>query len=106
MTELCLITERIENTIMKVCDFVDSQQTTGSCWKNLCEEELWPELVSCILGSRVRYETAKACSIQLLKTGLLDISTILKNPKRVEKAITKELGRPMYPPMKGRLGSR
>lgn len=106
MTELCWNTERIENTIMKVCDFVDSQGTNDFCWKILSEEELWSELVSCILGSRVRYETAKACSAQLLKTGLLDVFGMLKNPEYYEKAITKELSKPIYPPLKGKIGSR
>lgn len=103
---LCLTIDRIENTIMKVCDFVDSQKNTNCNWKDFSEEHLWIELVSCILGSRVRYETAKACTMHLAKTGLLRIPVMLKRPEFVEKKIGTELGRPIYPPFSNNVGSR
>lgn len=106
MIETTLTTERIENTIMKICDFVDSQETVKLGWKNLSEENLWSELVSCILGSRVRYETARACSMHLFELGLLDVSAMLENPRKIEKAIARELSRNIYPPFKGNQGSK
>jgi N-glycosylase/DNA lyase len=101
-----LTTDRIENTIMKVCDFVESQRSNASSWKNLPEKRLWLELVSCILGSRVRYETAKACTIHLNNVGLLEISSILKTAKSIERKMRKELHRPIYPPFLDNSGSR
>jgi N-glycosylase/DNA lyase len=101
-----LTTERIENTIMKVCDFVESQKSNASYWKDFHEKRLWLELVSCILGSRVRYETAKACTIHLNNVGLLEISSILKMVKSVERKMRKELHRPIYPPFSNNVGSR
>ena len=95
---LCLTIDRIENTIMKVCDFVDSQKKPNFDWKDFSEEQLWIELVSCILGSRVHYETAKACTMHLANIGLLKIPLMLRKPRVIEKQIRTELGKPIYPP--------
>jgi N-glycosylase/DNA lyase len=103
---LSLTIDRIENTIMKVCDFVESQKSNASDWKNLHEKRLWLELVSCILGSRVHYETAKTCAVHLNNVGLLEISSIMKMAKSVERKIRKELQRPIYPPFSDNVGSR
>jgi N-glycosylase/DNA lyase len=102
----CLTIDRIENTIMKVCDFVDSQKNANCSWKNFSEEQLWIELVSCILGSRVRYETAKACTKHLANNGFLTIAVMLKNPEFIEAKIETELNRPIYPPFSNNVGSR
>ncbi len=101
-----LTTDRIENTIMRVCDFVDSQRKKTVNWKDFCEQQLWFELVSCILGSRVRYETARACSTHLSSVGLLEIPALLKNPKKTKNRIKRELSRPIYPPFSNSSGSK
>jgi len=97
---------RIENAVMKVCDYLDSQRKEVDNWKNYSDQQLWIELVSCILGSRVRYETAKACAMHLQNTGLLRISLLLKRPKNTEDKIRRELSRSIYPPFSGVRGSK
>jgi len=103
---LCLTEDRIENAVMKVCDYVDSQRQRVENWKNYHEHHLWFELVSCILGSRVRYETARACAIHLQNAGLLRISYLLKSPRVVKNKIRKELSKSIYPPFSNGTGSK
>jgi N-glycosylase/DNA lyase len=45
-------------------------------WRNLSEEQLWAELVGCILSSQVRHESCSAAHERLTKLGLLDIKRI------------------------------
>lgn len=49
-------------TIMKairdVCFALEENSHRPFSWTNMTEEDLWRELVACILGSRVRYEVA------------------------------------------------
>lgn len=106
MNSLQLEQNRIENAVIKVCDFVESQKKGVPNWKNYNEEQLWSELVSCILGSRVRYETAKDCATHLRNIGLLDIHSLVKNPRKAEKMIFKELNRPIYAPFSKGRGSK
>lgn len=103
---LCLMQDQIENAIMKVCDYIDSQRKEVKNWEDYHEHQLWFELVSCILGSRIRYETARACAIHLRNAGLLRISRLLKSPRNVENKIEKELGKPIYPPFSDGKGSK
>jgi N-glycosylase/DNA lyase len=99
--------DRIENAVMKVCDYVVSQrQLCTQKWEDYKEHQLWSELVSCILGSRVRCETARACTLHLRNAGLLRISTILKNPKVSEKRMKHELNKSIYPPFSNGKGSK
>jgi N-glycosylase/DNA lyase len=102
----CSGQEQIESAVMKVCDFIDSQRRAVKNWEDYSEERLWFELVSCILGSRVRYETAKACATHLQNVGLLDVHSLLKNPRNVENGIRKELHKSIYPPFSNGKGSR
>lgn len=102
-----LAQDRIEDAVMKVCDYVISQkQTCPKNWEDHKEYQLWLEVVSCILGSRVRYETAKACTLHLRNAGLLRISSLLKNPKVAEKRIKQELNKSIYPPFLNGKGSK
>ena len=103
---ICLTQDRIENAIMKVCDYIDSQRKEVKNWEYYHEHQLWFELVSCILGSRIRYETARACAIHLRNAGLLRISHLLKSPRNVEDKIEKELSKPIYPPFSNGVGSK
>ena len=65
-------------------------------WMRMTEEELWNELVSCILGSRVRYETAFSAVTHLIECKSLRLSTLLANPKAAEKKISCELSKRIY----------
>jgi len=95
----CLETERIENSVLKVCNYISNKKRKSKNWYSCTEEKLWHELVSCILGSRVRYETAKACTNHLIDIGLLDVSHILNEPNEAEKRIMEELSKSIYPPI-------
>ena len=82
---------RIENAVIKVSEEVESSNHQISDWKSITEEELWHELVSCILGSRVKYETAEAFARHIGTVGLLTKDEIVKNPSKSERKIRMEL---------------
>ncbi len=60
--------EQLENTVRVLCRIIGQKQ----CPKNIASEySLRRELVACILGSQVKYETAIAALNRLENTGLL-----------------------------------
>ena len=97
---------RIEDAVMKLCDYIDSRRQDIKNWKDYSEDRLWFELVSCILGSRVRYETARACAMHLWNAHLLGIPCILLEPESMENMIRRELTRSIYPPFSNGMGSK
>jgi len=101
----CLELENIERSILKVCDHIDNKRENLE-WHNFSEEQLWYELVSCILGSQIQYETAKGCITHLIEKKLLDIQKILISPDEVKEKISRELSKPIYPPFVGNKGCR
>lgn len=101
-----LTPNRIENAVMKLCDYIDSRRQDIKNWKDYSEDRLWFELVSCILGSRVRYETARACAMHLWNAHLLGITCILLEPESMENKIKRELTRSIYPPFSNGTGSK
>jgi len=60
MSVTCYSLPDIEYAIRDVCVALDEVGRTSTCWSQHTEDDLWRELVSCILGSRVRFETAHA----------------------------------------------
>ena len=50
----------IEYAIRDVCVALDETERAATCWSRQSEDDLWRELVSCILGSRVRFEAVHA----------------------------------------------
>jgi N-glycosylase/DNA lyase len=49
----------INNAIREVCVALKEEcHRPPSCWTSMSEDDLWRELVACILGSRVRFEVA------------------------------------------------
>ena len=50
----------IEYAIRDVCVALDETGRASASWSRHSEDDLWRELVSCILGSRVRFEAAHA----------------------------------------------
>jgi len=101
-----LINPAIENAVIKICTLIESEKKEKIDWQSYSEDHLWHELVSCILGSRVLFETAKACAIHLRDSGLLDISSILKKPVSFEKKIMIELQKPIFPPYRKKGGCK
>jgi N-glycosylase/DNA lyase len=107
MTLACYInTEKIENAVIRVSDEIEKNKRKKNSWKKCSEDQLWHELVSCILGSRVRYEMAKECTKRLQNKGLLAISHLVSNPRVFEMYITNELNSPIYPPFVNGRGCR
>ncbi len=50
----------IKNAILDICIILEEQELIIASLEAYSENDLWRELVSCILGSRVRFETACA----------------------------------------------
>jgi N-glycosylase/DNA lyase len=48
----------INNAIREVCFALEEKCHQSPCWTSMTEDDLWRELVACILGSRVRFEVA------------------------------------------------
>ena len=48
----------IECAIRDVCATLGETERASTSWSNQSEDDLWRELVACILGSRVRFEAA------------------------------------------------
>lgn len=106
MTLCCINKEKIENAVIRVSDEIDICRKNRKNWEKCSEEKLWYELVSCILGSRVRYETAKECTKHLKDGRLLTIPKLLASPETVGMYTIEELNKPIYPPYKNGKGSR
>jgi N-glycosylase/DNA lyase len=91
--------EEIESAVLSVCYHVEEKYEKHINWRDFSEEKLWFELVSCILGSRVNYETANACTFYLFNQGLLNPLDIIKNPSKFEQKMAYELSKPIFPPL-------
>jgi N-glycosylase/DNA lyase len=76
-------------------------KTVSNCkrWEEMTENELWYELVLCILSSNVPYELAQSAFLHLLSGGFLQLRWIIKTPNS-KRIIAKELSRPIYLPRK------
>lgn len=48
----------INNAIREVCFALEAKSYQPLSWATMTEDDLWRELVACILGSRVRFEVA------------------------------------------------
>jgi N-glycosylase/DNA lyase len=101
-----ITTAKVERTVIKVCEEIERNEKGDLSWEKIPEEALWYELVSCILGSRVRYELAKDCSKHLQNSGLLLITNMLKDPTGSKKSIAKELSMPIFPSHKRDKGTK
>ena len=65
----------IEQAIRDVCSALDER--TSVSWKEHSEDDLWRELVACILGSRVKFEAVHAAVERL--DGMCLLSQPLRN---------------------------
>ncbi len=61
----------IENAIREVCFALDENDHQLPSWPRMTEDDLWRELVACILGSRVRFEVAHSAVNRIEKRRLL-----------------------------------
>lgn len=77
------VIERIENAIQKVTHELH-KSNQGYQWDQLSEDELFAELVSCIIGSQVVFEKAKRASDLLRQKELLTVQRLTAEPKKYE----------------------
>lgn len=61
----------IENAIREVCSALDEKDHQSPSWARMNEDDLWRELVACVLGSRVRFEVAHSALERVEKNRLL-----------------------------------
>ncbi|MFH2033050.1 MAG: hypothetical protein ABIJ40_20855 [Bacteroidota bacterium] len=66
--------ERIENAVREVNREV-GKKSVGKSWKRLCENDLFAELVSCIIGSQISFEKAKSATADLRQRNLLSVES-------------------------------
>ena len=61
----------IKNAIREVCFALDENEWQSPSWARMTEDDLWRELVACILGSRVLFEIAHSALERITKRRLL-----------------------------------
>ncbi len=61
----------IENAIRDVYSALDKENYKPPIWSRMNDDDLWRELVACVLGSRVRFEAAHAAIERMDEMGLL-----------------------------------
>jgi N-glycosylase/DNA lyase len=98
--------EGIEGAVLKVGQELQDSDPLYRTWDNLSENNLWYTAVNCILGSRVKNETAASCTQHLHENGLIDVRIIMKRPKKTKVRISNELNKPIYAPIKSSGGIR
>lgn len=87
----------VEEAVMDVCNHLRTKsQKLSITWHEYSEDDLWVEMVACILGSRVSYELAQSCITHLVESEQLDLTKIMDNPSKSEHDISKELSKPIY----------
>jgi N-glycosylase/DNA lyase len=79
------VIEKIENAVRAVNHELDNN--SGKNWTGLSEEELFSELASCIIGSRITFEKAKNVSELLKRNELLTPQGLIEQPRTYEKRI-------------------
>lgn len=103
----CIGDKGIERAVLKVSKEIEnSWENSKKSWGVYTEGQLWFELVSCILGSRVKYELAKGYAKHLNKRKLLNIRLILKNHKKIQKKIYMEMSKPLHLLTNGKFKSK
>jgi N-glycosylase/DNA lyase len=88
--------EKLEQSVIKVSQKLVKLNRSVD-WFDYSEQTLWYELVSCILGSRVKFEHAQSAANQLLLSGLLEINNFTSNSGCHEPKIRALLSTPIYP---------
>lgn len=94
----------IENAIREVCFALGERSHHTSSWARMTEDNLWRELVACILGTRVRFEVAYAAVERMEETRLLCQSRRSSHFDQYEQDIMRVLSGAL--PAQGTLGSQ
>ena len=85
---------RLENAIREVCISLQEKRFRKCEWDTLSENDLWRELVACILGSRVRYDIAYSAIERLDKARLFSGIPDLTRRSTYEKDVLHALSEP------------
>lgn len=85
---------KLENTVFSLCSEVWARinRYKNDCW---AEEQLWEELICCILSSQVSYVLAKAATQELINAGLINFNKLSVGSKLYEKRVNNVLKRPI-----------
>lgn len=83
----------IDNAIREVCSALHETDRQSSSWTTMNEDDLWRELVACILGSRVRFEIAHAAIERMERDSLFGELRRSVRFGRYERDVQKALSR-------------
>lgn len=95
MTAIRFSLAAIEHAIRDVCCALDERALAS--WAKHNEDDLWRELVSCVLGSRVRFEAAHAAIERMDGMSLLSHSRRTARFDQYEEDTVAALSRGSYP---------
>ena len=91
--------EQLEYVVNRV--FVEATNTVPKRnWQQFTESELWYHLVSCILGSRTKYENSQAAADFLYKNSYLKPPSKSGSFANYQKKILTALSKPIFAPVK------
>ena len=93
-----IFAERLEYAVGEVCKEIKRRKNIAN-WYDILEEQLWHELVSCILGSQVRHEHSQCVINFLISEDLLSIKYLLSNSERFERNIQLALEKSIPSPL-------
>jgi len=93
-----IFAERLEYAVGEVCKEIKRRKNIVN-WHDMPEEQLWNELVSCILGSQVRHEHSQCIIKYLISEGLLSIKYLIRNGEHFERNIQSALEKPIPSPL-------
>lgn len=96
----------LHHAVVRVCEELSSKPAQSYQWLHYQEDDLWYELASCILGSRVSYEEAVAAARYLRSTGLLHFKCNPSDLWEFEKRIAEALSVRIFPSAKKSSGQR
>jgi len=85
---------RLEKAIREVCICLQEKCARKFEWETLGEDDLWRELVACILGSRVRYDVAYSAIERMEKASLFSVTRTLTRYPKYEEDVRSALSEP------------
>ncbi|MEQ4487952.1 MAG: hypothetical protein AAC990_05945 [Dehalococcoides mccartyi] len=90
----CAVKNNIEESVFRVLE-CSRDFPEGSDWLKMDEYALWHEMVACILGSRVVFESAQRATDHLHTLGLLNVRQALLDLGKSEQLIYDALSFPL-----------
>jgi len=93
-----IFVERLEYAVGEICKEIKRKKNIVN-WHDIPEEQLWNELVSCILGSQVRHEHSQCVIKYLISEDLLSIKYLISNGEHFERNIQSGLEKPIPSPL-------